>query len=704
MKCTLYFWADFTYDISTNYQRGIKSMRKTFGVLAHVDSGKTTFSEQLLYHAGVIRAAGRVDQGNTVMDGDAVEKARGITIYADQSRFEYGGDEYYFLDTPGHVDFAAETERAVTVLDYAILLVDASAGVAAHTITLFRILKRFRVPVFFFLNKTDLSTADLEHTMDEIKQRLTRDAILVESPLGRELPEELVEFAAGRDEDIMEAYLEGQRIEKDRILASLRKIIKEGSGFLCMKGSALKDQGVAEFFQVFHQLTETDYQEEGAFLGSVYKVRHDPDGRRIVYMKVLSGKLESRDPICVLEERKDNESGEQVILTGEKVHQIRIYSGRQSQTVEKALAGSLCGVTGLSMPNCQDMVERAGSRETFGTKETGIGRDFWKQPRLQMRPAFQVQVTSGNTDSHALFNQLKFLEDEEPGLSVSLGEDKSLMVSVMGKIQLEVLSQVLKERFHTDAFFSPPKVLYRETIAAPVMGFGHYEPLRHYAEVHLRLEPAPRGSGITFASECHVDTLSINYQNLIKTHIFEKPHKGILTGSPLTDVKIVLTAGRSHLKHTEGGDFREATYRAIRQGLEKARNILLEPWYQFEITAPEGYAGKIMADIQKRSGIFDPPRQDGAAMSISGSGPAAAFMDYGMELAAVTRGSGSISMIWGGYRECHNAETVIAERDYNKGADKENTSASVFCSHGAGFVVNWNEVEQYIHLPAEEIM
>ena len=667
------------------------------GLLAHVDGGKTTFSEQLLYHAGVIRSAGRVDQGNTVMDGDAVERARGITIYADQSCFEYGGDEYYFLDTPGHVDFAAETERVAAALDYAILLVDASSGVAAHTVTLFRMLKRFQVPVFFFLNKIDLNTADLERTMEEIKQRLTEDIILVEAPLDGEIPEELTEFAAGRDEDIMEDYLEGRPIERGRILASLKKIIKERNGFLCMKGSALKDQGVAEFFQVFHQLTETGYGEEEPFSGLVYKVRHDPDGQRIVYIKVLSGKLESRDPVCVLEEKTDKEDGEQVTRTGEKVHQIRIYSGQQSRTIDKALAGSLCAVTGLSLPKCQDMVVRAG------LNDREIYQAFKIRPRLQMRPALQAQVASENTDSHTLFNQLKFLEDEEPGLAVNVGEDKSLTVSVMGKIQLEVLDQVLRARFGTEVTFSPPKVLYRETIAAPVMGFGHYEPLRHYAEVHLRLEPAPRGTGITFASECHVDTLGINYQNLIKTHIFEKVHKGVLTGAPLTDVKMILTAGRSHLKHTEGGDFREATYRAIRQGLEKAESVLLEPWYQFEITAPEEYIGKIMADIQKRSGIFDPPRLNGAAMPVSGSGPAASFMDYGIELAAATRGTGSISMVWGGYRECHNTEAVIAECDYDKGADKENTSSSVFCSHGAGFVVNWNEVEQYIHLPKEEI-
>lgn len=322
---------------------------------------------------------------------------------------------------------------------------------------------------------------------------------------------------------------------------------------------------------------------------------------------------------------------------------------------------------------------------------------------MQMRPALQAQVTSGTTDSHTLFRTLKMLEEEEPQLLAESREDKSLVVSVMGKIQLEVLAQVLKDRFGIEAVFAPPKVLYRETIARAVMGFGHYEPLRHYAEVHLRLEPAKRDSGISFSSECHVDTLAVQYQSLVRTHVFERVHKGILTGSPLTDIRIVLTAGKAHLKHTEGGDFREAVYRAIRQGLEKAENVLLEPWYQFEISAPDEYAGKIMADIQKRSGEFAPPMLSEDMVSISGRGPVASFMDYGIELAAQTQGRGSISMIWGGYRECHNPEEVIADCAYNKGADKENPSSSVFCSHGAGFVVNWNEVEQYIHLPAEKI-
>ena len=676
-------------------------MRKTFGVFAHVDGGKTTFSEQLLYHTGAIRKAGRVDQKNTLLDGDEVEKARGITIYADQSWFEYQGDEYYLLDTPGHVDFSAETERAATVLDYAILLIDASSGVAAHTVTLFRMLERFQVPVFLFLNKTDLEHADVDLTMQEIRDRLTKDAVLIENwPCGKADLESLTEFAAERDEEIMEAYLEGSPIEQDRLLEVFRTMIRERRGVLCMKGSALNDQGIDRFFQAFHELTESRYEEDKPFSGLVYKVRHDEKGQRITFLKVLSGELKSRDEVRIVGrlEREDQNA------ETEKVHEIRLYSGQQSQSAASASAGSLCAVTGLSVPVCQDVLVSAGECPGQEKERSYAVCQYEKRKsHMQMRPALQAQVTSGTTDSHTLFRTLKMLEEEEPQLLAESREDQSLVVSVMGKIQLGVLTQVLKNRFGIEAVFAPPKVLYRETIASEVMGFGHYEPLRHYAEVHLRLEPAKRDSGISFASECHVDTLAIQYQNLVQTHVFERGHKGILTGSPLTDIRIVLTAGKAHLKHTEGGDFREAVYRAIRQGLEKAENVLLEPWYQFEISAPDEYAGKIMADVQKRSGEFDPPMLAENVVSISGRGPVASFMDYGIELAAQTQGRGSISMIWGGYRECHNPEEVIADCAYNKGADKENPSSSVFCSHGAGFVVNWNEVEQYIHLPAEKI-
>lgn len=669
-----------------------ENMRTTFGVLAHVDSGKTTFSEQILYQTGVVREPGRVDAGTAVMDGDAVEKARGITIYADQCPFSYQGDDYYLLDTPGHVDFSAETERAVTALDYAVLLVDASAGAAAHTVTLYKMLERFEIPVFFFLNKTDLATADVEGTMADIREKLTGDAFLLDGPGDlEELSEALVEFAAERDEELMEDYLEGKAITGERLTRVLTELIRNRKAFVCMKGSARDGTGIAGFLEVFHRLTRTGYREDGPFLGLVYKIRHDGRGQRVVFLKVLSGTLRGRDEVCLPEPSGDREEDRQ---EPEKVHEIRIYTGQKSRTADAAPAGSLCAVTGLALPKCGDLVcgPEGWDREEF----FGMAR-----PEFRMIPALQAQVVSDTAKPHVLLGQLRILEDEDPQLAVECREDQSILVNVMGAIQLEVLRQVLQDRFGTEASFLPPRILYRETIAAPVMGFGHYEPLRHYAEVHLRLEPAPRGSGISFASECHVDELAANYQNLVKTHVFERVHKGVLTGSPLTDVKIVLTAGRAHLKHTEGGDFREAVYRAVRQGLEKAETLLLEPWYRFAVTADQEFTGRILSDIQKRSGRFDPPEQAGNTVFIQGTGPAASFLDYGVELAAATRGRGSLSMVWAGYEPCHNPEEVIRERDYDRGADKENPSSSVFCSHGAGFVVNWKEVEQYIHLPME---
>lgn len=661
-------------------------MRKTFGVLAHVDSGKTTFSESLLYHMGVIRFPGKVDAGTTLLDADQVEKARGITIYAGQSQFEYEGDTYCLLDTPGHVDFSPETERAVTVLDYAVLLIDASKGVAAHAVTLFGLLEKYQVPVFFFFNKMDLDTADGDKTLEEIREKLTKDVFLIGEDAnvlagGQGQPSEaLVEFAAERDDGLMERYLNGEEISAAYLTEVLTRLIGERRAFLCLEGSAAKDQGVREFFQVFHCLTRTEYQTDGDFEGRVYKIRHDGKGQRITFLKVMRGALRARMELYCGE----GEVG--------KVNEIRIYSGEKSRSAEVAPAGLLCGVTGLSGVACGSLV---GIRRK--------GPDGERKPGFQMIPAFQAKVVSEQTDSHILFQTLKILEEEDPQLAAEYREDGSILVSVMGKIELEVLEQVLSQRFGIQAEFSRPQVLYKETIAAPVMGFGHYEPLRHYAEVHLRLEPAPRGQGIAFASECRVDVLGENYQNLIRTHVFERVHKGILTGSPLTDIRIVLTAGKAHLKHTEGGDFRQAVYRAIRQGLEKADNVLLEPYCRLEIAAGEEYAGKIMADIQKRSGSFEPPEIIGGTVRIRAAGPACEFMEYGMDLAAITRGSGSVSMVTEGFRPCHNPEEVIRERAYDKGADKENPSSSVFCSHGAGFVVNWDKVEEYIHLPLEVI-
>lgn len=656
-------------------------MKKTIGILAHVDGGKTTFSEQLLYHAGAIRAPGRVDSRDTVMDTSPIERERGITIFADQGFFEYGGNTYYLLDTPGHVDFSAETERAVMALDYAVLLLDGTGGVPAHAVTLFKLLGRYRVPVFFFINKMDLEGADAGRTLAMIRSRLTEDAVLIGGPGELDMEGELAEFVAERDEEALEAYLEGELTAGQGVKA-LQNLIRRRRAFVAMAGSALKDSGVAEFWQVFDRLTVTGYEPEGAFSGLVYKVRRDAKGRRITFVKVEQGTLNARDEFQFM-----GNDGEPV---REKVNQLFSCFGARYGGMERALAGDLAAVTGLSVPVCGERIRLGG------------GVRARERVDFRMVPALEARAIAGpGTDNHRLLEMLKTLEDEDPQMAVSSrrlpGGEEQICVSIMGVIQLEVLRRLIRDRFGAEVEFMPPQVLYQETIAAPVAGYGHYEPLRHYAEVNLLLEPAPRGSGISFESRCHVDVLAVNYQNLIRTHVFERVHRGILTGSPLTDVRVVLTNGRSHLKHTEGGDFREATYRAIRQGLEKAENLLLEPWYRFEISAPAEYLGRILSDIRRRSGEAEPPEQCGDTVVVRGRGPVASFMDYSVELASATRGSASMSTVSEGYSPCHNPEEVIRRIGYDKGADTEHTSASVFCSHGAGFTVNWDEAELYMH-------
>lgn len=662
-------------------------MKKTIGILAHVDGGKTTFSEQLLYHTGVVRNPGRVDNRNTVLDSNEIEKSRGITIFADQSPFFYGENTYYLMDTPGHVDFSAETERAVMALDYAVLLIDASSGVSAHTITLFHLLKNYGKPVFFFFNKMDMEYAGLETAMASVKEKLAEDLILIgeaeldfletnmEHPsdiLEYDESNRLLEFTAERDEGFLDAYMDGSA-KGSLFVETLQKLIGSRQAFVCMAGSALKDLGVKEFLKVFDWLTVTDYDEEKPFSGMVYKVRHDDGNNRITFIKALSGKLQVKEELAFA-----GQDGEKVL---QKVNEIRSYTGERYSVRKEAVAGDLFAVTGLTLTGCGDYIG-----------QTGKTAEFIMVPSLKAKA-----VAVDQTDSHTLLQKMKLLEAEDPQLSVKVEENGDICVNVMGKIQLEVLKQLIQQRFGIQIDFLPPQVMYQETIGSPVMGYGHYEPLRHYAEVNLKMEPGKRGSGITFESQCHVDTLAVNYQRLVRTHVFERTHKGILTGSPLTDVKITLVAGRAHIKHTEGGDFRESVYRGIRQGLEKAENVLLEPWYRFEIIADGEYAGRIMSDIQKRSGTFEMPEHTSSSVRICGRGPVSEFMDYSAELASFTKGGGSVSFLSDGYDICHNPEEVIKEIGYEKGADKENTSCSVFCSHGAGFTVNWDEAEQYMH-------
>jgi len=654
-------------------------MKKTLGILAHVDAGKTTFSEQLLYCTGSIRNLGRVDHKTSYMDTDEIERKRGITVFADQGIFNYAEDIYYLIDTPGHVDFSAETERAICALDYAIVLINGGSGVQAHTTTLFRLLRSYRVPTFLFINKTDINDFNLEKTLDDIKNKLTDDILYIESIEDiLNMNKVVAEFAAERDEDFMEAYLEEDHTV-DYVQKTIINLIRHQQCFPVMKGSALKGEGIDTFLQVFSRLSLTSYEEgeKSSFVGKVHKIRHDDRGNRLTFIKALSGKLQVKDEFTF---EKDGE------IYGEKINEIRIYNGQKYESKNMVSSGDVFAVTGFKTPTCGTILES-------GKIKSELSGNYHLVPTLQSK----INIID-KTDSTVFMEKLRLLEAEDPMLAVSFqNESQQILVSVMGKIQLEVLQQLVAIRFGVTIDFEKPQVLYKETIEASVVGYGHFEPLRHYAEVQIRLEPSLRGEGITYDSECHVDDLPLNYQRLIENHVFEKDHKGVLTCSPLTDINIVLQNGRAHIKHTEGGDFREATYRAIRQGLEKAKSILLEPFYQFEIHVEESYVGRVISDIQRLRGTFKSQVKNNKSVCIRGRGPVDTFMEYSLELVSATKGNGSISFLFDGYDICQNTEEVIERIQYDKMRDTENISSSVFCAKGTSFVVSWNEAEDHMH-------
>lgn len=640
----------------------------TLGILAHVDAGKTTLSEQLLYHAGAIRAAGRVDHGNTALDVDEIERERGITVFSDQAWFELDGSRCTLIDTPGHVDFMAEAERALPALDMAVLLID-GGGVQAHTVTLFRLAERYGVPLLLFINKTDLPSYDEGRILEQIRARLTESAVCVT----RDGPDP--EQLALLDDSFCDVYLNGAWDAK-AAWSVLARLFHTRAAFPLLFGAALSGLGVDALLHALSRLSHFEKSRAEAFEALVYKVRHDPGGERVTYLKILSGTLRARAAIRIGE-------------ASEKVHQLRLYRGASYSLLEEAGAGDAVGVAGLCSPRCGDRLIGDALSEEATRFYTAPALSVWVMPPKGVAPAL-------------LLEKLHILEDEDPLLGVSWdAAHGAATVKIMGTVQVEVLRQLLLNRFGLAVSFLPPKVLYKETVAAPVVGCGHYEPLRHYAEAHLRLSPAPRGSGITFESRCHVDDLALSYQNLIRTHVFEKTHRGVLTGAPLTDVKIGLLSGRAHLKHTEGGDFREAVYRAIRQGLEKAQSVLLEPYYRFSATLPAECLGRAMSDVTAMHGAYDPPERFGDEARLSGRGPVATFMAYPMEMRAYTRGRGDIQLQVDGYDLCHNPGGVIAETAYHSHADLENPSSSVFCSHGAGYTVVWDQADALMHLPVE---
>lgn len=668
-----------------------------------MDAGKTTFSEQILYHTNSIRNRGRVDHKDAFLDSHSIEKERGITVFSDQGIFEYNDSTYYLVDTPGHIDFSTEMERAIQIMDYAVIIISSVEGVQGHTKTVWNLLRKYNVPSIFFINKLDRVGADKERVINEIKRDLTKDVCYINNEFIKTtsnkitdsnnfkqitLQEELIEFISEYDEELLEKYLEGN-YDCKLWLDTLKKLIKNNQLFPCFGGSALQDTGIIEFLEAMDTLTYTDYDKNQEFSGRVYKIRHDENGSRLTFIKALTGTLKVREEICYggivessLEGSEINKEETNSNEIKEKISSIRIYNGSKFKTVDCARAGDLFAVSGIS---------RAIAGDGVGTLK--------EKTHYEMIPTLMSKVIFPKSSNvREVLGYFKILESEDPALNVKWNEAlQEIHVHIMGKIQLEVLKELAKERFNLKVEFGPCQILYKETIGEKTIGCGHFEPLRHYAEVHLKLEPMSRNSGITFENKCHADDLTIGNQNLIKNHIFEREHHGLLTGSSITDIKITLLTGKAHNKHTCGGDFREATFRALRQGLEKVGNLLLEPYYKFTIEVSPDYIGRVLSDIQRLNGTFEPAQTEEDKVIINGRGPVATFMDYTMEVIAFTKGKGSITLVYDGYDICHNSEEVIENKGYNKNADIEYTSTSVFCSHGQGYLVPWNEADAAMH-------
>lgn len=638
----------------------------TVGITAHVDSGKTTLAEALLYKSGSIRSLGRVDSGNSALDTNSIERERGITIFSAQAEIYTNDSRITLLDTPGHVDFLAETERTMCVLDYAILVISGTDGVQSHTLTLWNMLRKYEVPVFIFVNKMDLIGADKSFVVNDLRSRLSQNIIDFTADYN-----EISENTALCCEDLMDKYLANAAINKNDIVQA----VQERRIFPCFFGSALKMQGVDEFLIALDEYTcEMQYKNE--FGAKVYKISYDAKGCRLTHMKIKGGTLRTRDELCYLESYGNEQKC--------KVSSIRFYTGEKFRTADAAEAGEICAVTGLV--------------GTFAGQGLGFEQstnDVLFEPVMTYRVIYPKEKNAFD-----VLKELRLLEDEDPQLHICWNEqNRDIHIQIMGAVQLEVLTKLISERFGYTVSFENGAVTYKETIKAPVEGVGHYEPLRHYAEAHILLEPMPRGSGLSFDTVCSEDDLDRNWQRLILTHLEEKTHIGVLTGSPITDMKLTIISGKAHLKHTEGGDFRQATYRAVRQGLRLAESVLLEPYYDYEIELPTENVGKAISDLQHMCAEFEAHEGQGEISVIRGSAPVSEINDYRSELIAYTHGKGSISFALCGYRECHNADEVIAEIGYDCDGDTENSADSVFCSHGAGYVVKWDEVYEHMHLP-----
>ncbi|MCI5868154.1 MAG: TetM/TetW/TetO/TetS family tetracycline resistance ribosomal protection protein [Dorea sp.] len=653
------------------------------GLLAHVDAGKTTLSESILYLSGKLRKLGRVDHKDAFLDTNKLERARGITIFSKQAVFDLGNTRVTMLDTPGHVDFSAEMERTLQVLDYAVLVINGADGVQGHTRTLWNLLKRYQIPVFLFINKMDQPGTDKRKLLEEIQHRLDEGCInfqyAADEPGDEAVAEERDAFwdsLAMCDENAMEEYLECGSVMKETII----RMIAERKVFPCYYGSALKVQGVRELLNGLEQYTKSQKgsRQQKAFGAKVYKITRDASGNRLTHLKVTSGVLKVKDILSNASDAPDHWE--------EKVNQLRIYSGEKYEMVAEAEAGMICAVTGLNY--------------TYPGEGLGTEKDT-REPILQPVLTYRIQLPEG-CDVHTMLGHLRKLEEEDPMLRIVWKEELGeIHAQLMGEVQIEILKSVIQERFGVSVTFDTGNIVYKETIADTVEGVGHFEPLRHYAEVHLKMEPAESGSGLILSTDCSEDVLDKNWQRLILTHLAEKEHKGVLTGSAITDMRITLVTGRAHLKHTEGGDFRQATYRAVRQGLMQAQSVLLEPYYDFRLEVPAEMVGRALTDIQRMNGEFETPQTEGEMSVITGHAPVASMRDYQMEVTGYTRGRGRLSCTFRGYEPCHNAQEVIATIGYDPERDLENPTGSVFCSHGAGYNVPWNEVPEHMHIESQ---
>lgn len=634
------------------------------GIMAHVDSGKTTLSEAMLYHTGAIRKLGRVDHKDAYLDTHALERQRGITIFSKQAMFSAGDMEITLLDTPGHADFSAEMERVLHVLDYAILVISGTDGVQAHTETVWRLLRRYHVPTFLFVNKMDLAGADKAAVLNDLRKNLSENCLDFSS--GGDLREEL----AMCDETLLEQYMETGEITDDDIA----RLIHQRKLFPCYFGSALKLDGVEEFLAGLDQYTiAPTYPDE--FGAKVYKITRDAQGNRLTYLKITGGNLKIRTPLTYTDQ-----TGEMI---EEKVNQLRLYSGEKFEPVDAVEAGQTCAVLGLT--------------KTYPGQGLGCSEDA-SAPILEPVLSYRIALPAG-MDARLMLPKLRQLEEEDPMLHIVWNEQlQQIHAELMGEVQIEILKSLILERFDVAVEVDSGRIMYRETIGNTVEGVGHFEPLRHYAEVHLLLEPLEQGSGLVFDTNCSEDVLDRNWQRLILTHLLEKQHVGVLTGSPITDMKITLIAGRAHPKHTEGGDFRQSTYRAVRQGLMQAESVLLEPIYSFKLEVPADQLGRAINDVRSMSGTFRTPDDYGEMVTLTGTAPVSLMRAYQTEVAAYTRGRGKLSVALAGYAPCHESRKVIEEIGYDPERDTENTPDSVFCAHGAGFNVKWNEVPNYMHL------